>query len=216
MVVGRKQAVFSRGLPRQNPYALNTSCFEWATWPMFAESAWQSPRGKRRRPHAIRLQSTYARGRYHWARTSVQRDPSSRSHYHWLRQVGHNHGRALRGVCDPMITFLMAILRSGKAYNPDLRRGSFLLDCGPGKLRVFAADLRASYSGLTRQHRQCCAAVAKSRAPTWAVESNQIFGNRVYVKCTQFGGHRGLPVPTSSIQRSSEIVCNRIGQCRYY
>lgn len=69
---------------------------------------------------------------YHWARTSVQRDPSSRSHYHRLRQKGHNHGRALRGVCDRLITILMAILRSGKPYNPDIRRGSSCATVGLG------------------------------------------------------------------------------------
>jgi transposase len=35
---------------------------------------------------------------YHWARTSVQRDANSRLHYSRLRQSGHSHGRALRGV----------------------------------------------------------------------------------------------------------------------
>jgi hypothetical protein len=35
---------------------------------------------------------------YHWARTSIQRDPRSKHHYARLRQLGHDHGRALRGV----------------------------------------------------------------------------------------------------------------------
>lgn len=61
---------------------------------------------------------------YHWARTSVQRDANSRSHYDRLREAGHNHGRALRGVCDRLITILMAVLRSGQPYNPHVRRGS--------------------------------------------------------------------------------------------
>ncbi|HSU32763.1 MAG TPA: IS110 family transposase [Bryobacteraceae bacterium] len=61
---------------------------------------------------------------YHWARTSVQRDANSRSHYDRLRQAGHNHGRALRGVCDRLITILMAVLRTGKPYNPEIRRGA--------------------------------------------------------------------------------------------
>lgn len=54
---------------------------------------------------------------YLWARTSVQRDANSRLHYSRLRQSGHSHGRALRGVCDRLITILMAVLRTGIPYN---------------------------------------------------------------------------------------------------
>jgi hypothetical protein len=38
---------------------------------------------------------------YHLARCSVQHDPLSKLHYARLRQAGHKHGRALRGVADP-------------------------------------------------------------------------------------------------------------------
>jgi transposase len=62
--------------------------------------------------------------RYHWARTSVQRDANSRSHYDRLREAGHSHRRALRGVCDRLITVLMAVLRTGNPYCPEIRRGS--------------------------------------------------------------------------------------------
>lgn len=61
---------------------------------------------------------------YHWARTSVQRDVNSRSHYQRLKQAGHNHGRALRGVCDRLISVLMAVLRTGVPYSADLHRRS--------------------------------------------------------------------------------------------
>ena len=44
---------------------------------------------------------------YHWARVSVQRDAASRSHYQRLRNAGHGHGRALRGVCDRLLCVLM-------------------------------------------------------------------------------------------------------------
>jgi hypothetical protein len=43
---------------------------------------------------------------------------------------GHNHGRALRGVCDRLVTILMAILQSGKPYNPGIRRGSSCATAG--------------------------------------------------------------------------------------
>jgi ketol-acid reductoisomerase len=44
-----------------------------------------------------------------------------RSHIIGCGKWGHNHGRALRGVCDRLITILMAILQRGKPYNPDFR-----------------------------------------------------------------------------------------------
>src|SRR5215472_9120212 len=37
---------------------------------------------------------------YHWARVAIQHDPTSRSRYVALRQRGHSHGRAIRGVAD--------------------------------------------------------------------------------------------------------------------
>jgi hypothetical protein len=37
---------------------------------------------------------------YHWARVATQHDPKSRSRYVALRQRGHSHGRAIRGVAD--------------------------------------------------------------------------------------------------------------------
>jgi transposase len=58
---------------------------------------------------------------YHWARISAQRDERSRLHYHRLRKAGHSHGRALRGVCDRLISVLFAMLRSNQPYNPELR-----------------------------------------------------------------------------------------------
>lgn len=61
---------------------------------------------------------------YHWARTSVQRDVNSRSHYRRLREAGHSHGRALRGVSDRLITVLMAVLRTGVPYSAQVRSGS--------------------------------------------------------------------------------------------
>jgi transposase len=63
---------------------------------------------------------------YHWARTSVQRDSNSRSHYLRLRNAGHGHARALRGVCDRLISVLMAVLRTGIPYNAEIRSRSTL------------------------------------------------------------------------------------------
>jgi hypothetical protein len=58
---------------------------------------------------------------YHWARCSVQHDPLSKLHYARLRQTGHNHGRALRGVADRLLAVLIAMLKAGEPYDPKRR-----------------------------------------------------------------------------------------------
>lgn len=58
---------------------------------------------------------------YHWARVAVQREPRARAHYQSLRQRGHRHGRALRGVGDRLLRALVAALRDGRLYDPDRR-----------------------------------------------------------------------------------------------
>jgi transposase len=55
---------------------------------------------------------------YHWARVSVQRDDHTRQHYRQLSEAGHGHGRALRGVWDRLLSVLVALLRSGRTYDP--------------------------------------------------------------------------------------------------
>lgn len=55
---------------------------------------------------------------YHWSRVSVQRDPHSRSRYVALRQRGHSHGRALRGVADRLLAILVSMLGHGTLYDP--------------------------------------------------------------------------------------------------
>lgn len=62
---------------------------------------------------------------YHWARTSLQNDPRSKEQYARLRSVGHSHGRALRGVADRLLTVLIAMLKSGRRYDPKLRLAGF-------------------------------------------------------------------------------------------
>ena len=59
---------------------------------------------------------------YHWARCSVQHDPLSKVHYARLRQAGHKHGRALRGVADRLLAILIAMLKSGKPYEASRRQ----------------------------------------------------------------------------------------------
>lgn len=59
---------------------------------------------------------------YHWARTSIQGDPRAKQHYAELRQRGHSHGRALRGLTDRNLAMLISMLKSGTVYDP-ARRG---------------------------------------------------------------------------------------------
>lgn len=58
---------------------------------------------------------------YHWARTSMQRDPMSLAHYRRLRKAGHTHGRALRGIADRLLSMLISMLKSGTLYDPTRR-----------------------------------------------------------------------------------------------
>jgi transposase len=60
---------------------------------------------------------------YHWARVSVQVDARCRAHYDRLRQRGHDHARALRGVVDRLLAVLMTMLASRTLYDP-VRRGA--------------------------------------------------------------------------------------------
>src|SRR5438034_805571 len=53
---------------------------------------------------------------YHWARVSSQCDARARHHYQTLRQIGHSHGRALRGVADRLLALLVAMLRDQTLY----------------------------------------------------------------------------------------------------
>jgi transposase len=54
---------------------------------------------------------------YHWSRTSMQKDPRAKQHYAGMRQRGHSHGRALRGLADRNLAMLVAMLKSGTLYD---------------------------------------------------------------------------------------------------
>jgi transposase len=59
---------------------------------------------------------------YHWAKVCIQRDARSRAHYRQLRQAGHFHARALRGVADRMLAVLVAMLKTHTLYDANRRR----------------------------------------------------------------------------------------------
>ena len=62
----------------------------------------------------VRLRNTV----YHWARVAAQHDPKSRSRYVALRQRGHSHGRALRGVADRLLGVACVLLRRQTLFDP--------------------------------------------------------------------------------------------------
>jgi transposase len=83
-----------------------------------------SQTGKQRRPTVSMRHACNPRLRtavYHWARVSTQRDAATRAHYARLRQAGHSHGRALRGVADRLLSKLVAMLKSSTLYDPNRR-----------------------------------------------------------------------------------------------
>lgn len=58
---------------------------------------------------------------YHWANVSLQHDARCRAHYDRLRQHGHDHARALRGVADRLLAVLIAMLTTRTLYDPARR-----------------------------------------------------------------------------------------------
>jgi transposase len=61
-----------------------------------------------------------ANAMYHWARTAVQHDPTSRSRYASLRSRGHSHGRALRSVGDRLLNVACAMLKTGTTFDASI------------------------------------------------------------------------------------------------
>lgn len=55
---------------------------------------------------------------FHWARAAIPLDPRVRQHYTSLRQRGHSHGRALRGVADRLLRIAIGVLKSNRDYDP--------------------------------------------------------------------------------------------------
>jgi transposase len=55
---------------------------------------------------------------FQWARTAIQNDRRSRSLYDRLRQRGHHHARALRGVADRLLGLLVVLLQRGTLFDP--------------------------------------------------------------------------------------------------
>jgi transposase len=56
---------------------------------------------------------------YHWARVAIQHDPRSRGRYTALRQRGHSHGRAIRGVADRLLNVACVLLQRRCLFDPD-------------------------------------------------------------------------------------------------
>jgi len=56
---------------------------------------------------------------YHWTRIAIQHDLKSRSRYAALRQRGHAHGRAIRGVADRLLNLACTLLRRQTLFDPN-------------------------------------------------------------------------------------------------
>lgn len=62
-----------------------------------------------------RLQSAV----HHWSRVAMQHDAATRRRYDALRQRGHGHARALRGVGDRLLFALCATLKNQTPYDAE-------------------------------------------------------------------------------------------------
>jgi hypothetical protein len=54
---------------------------------------------------------------FHWARTAIQHDATSRAKYEALRARGHGHARALRSVADRLLCVACAMLEKGTLFD---------------------------------------------------------------------------------------------------
>lgn len=59
---------------------------------------------------------------HHWGSAAIQKDPWARSFYAELRQRGHSHGRAIRGLGDRLLKIACAMLRDGTMYDPSIKQ----------------------------------------------------------------------------------------------
>ncbi|MBI5261904.1 MAG: IS110 family transposase [Bradyrhizobium sp.] len=78
---------------------------------------------QRRRACNPRLSNAF----YHWGRTAVQHDEHCRQHYARLRQRGHGHARAIRGVVDRLLDVLLRMLKDRTLYDANRRTAAPLV-----------------------------------------------------------------------------------------
>jgi transposase len=93
--------------------------------PVTRQTGKQGKPGSRRRVTVLMRRACNQRIRYavyHWARISTMSDDASSQHYKALRQRGHKHGRALRGVADRLLRILFSMLRAKTLYQPDFKK----------------------------------------------------------------------------------------------
>ena len=58
---------------------------------------------------------------YHWANIAIRHDPVSQDKYTALRDKGHSHARALRGVGDRLLQVAVKMLERQCAFDPQYR-----------------------------------------------------------------------------------------------
>lgn len=78
--------------------------------------------GRRKKPQVIMRRACNPRLRtavHHWAQAAIRYDARSRAHYAKLRAKGHGYARCLRGVGDRLLKLAVAVLASGKPFDPE-------------------------------------------------------------------------------------------------
>jgi hypothetical protein len=61
---------------------------------------------------------------HHWAWNASLYDPRAAALYKAMRERGHSHARALRGVADRMLKLLITLLEKGQPYDASLRNAA--------------------------------------------------------------------------------------------
>lgn len=58
---------------------------------------------------------------HYWAQSAAQHDPISKEKYNTMRDRGHSHARALRGIGDRLLNVACAMLKNQTEFDLDLR-----------------------------------------------------------------------------------------------
>ncbi len=76
--------------------------------------------GKQRQVVMRRACNGYLRDALHqWGQAALSADPRAKRHYRRLRDRGHSHGRALRGVADTLLRLAIAMLQSRTLFDAE-------------------------------------------------------------------------------------------------
>lgn len=143
---------------------------------------------------ASRLQLATPYAMYHRARLSMQHDPCSKQHYAGLRQAGHAHGRALRGVADRLLAMLIVMLKSGQRYDQAAGVQLFLVLMQPDQKIPLALPPGGRLSPWFSSLRSCLTSTPQNRMLTNGWESTDgIFARPASTNLRHSRKWRGKP-----------------------